>query len=206
MKACFLDRSSTRTMIHPCTMAFFLLITMYPGKALGETTSVFQTSFNQLPEDWTGTEWGFGSGGAHLYEWVGSLETFEAVMQSVPLAKYFVPDGADSLVVDMEHSITVAGSDGYVTVSLHTSTMQSHCIFEAGVTQFGFVSSEPVHFVITEPPQGTYVGFSFDVFVSASYPESGVIDWHVTGLSAVAYGDGMPLEPVSWGTTKRRFI
>lgn len=202
MNAFFTYETGTRTIRHTYTMALFLLIMMYPGSALGETTSVFQTNFNQLPEDWMSTEWGFGSSGAHLYEWVSSLESFEAVMQSIPLARYFVPDGADSLVVDMEHSIMVGGSEGWVTVSLHSSTMGSYTIFQTAVSQEGFASSEPVHFVISEPPQGTYTGFSFDVCVSASYPESGVIDWHVTGLSAVAYGDGMSLEPVSWGSIK----
>ena len=182
------------------------MLSLPSGTASGEFSVVFQTEFTELPDDWSSTDkWGFNPHGVHLSAFINYENHLYEVMQSVPVARYFVQDGADSLVVDMEHSITVGSTEGIVSVRLHTGNMGSFSIFQVNVSQEGYSSCEPVHYVVLNPPQGTYIGFRFLADVEACYPESGTINWHITSLSAVAYGEGMAMNPVTWGSVKPRF-
>lgn len=172
-----------------------------------ETAIVFETTFNELPAGWFNSEWLFSSSGAHIYETVFEIGTFEADMYTngQPPIYYFVPDGTDSLVIHIEHDIAMCGTNCSAFVKLYSTSFFSVWIFNEGFINDSYYSSDPIHYVIVDPPPDTWIGFRFHGYISATFPSGSSINWWVYNLTATAHGDELALEPGTWASIKNSF-
>lgn len=177
------------------------------ASGLAETAVVFETTFNSLPAGWFNNEWTFSPSGANIYAWVynGSSFTADMYTNGQPPMLYFVPDGTDSLVIHIEHDINMSGAYGAAFVRLYSTSFADVDIFCESFYNDGYFSTDPIHYVIVDPPPDTWIGFRLHGYVSAGYPEYSTIDWCIFSMTATAHGEALTLEMSTWASIKNSF-
>ena len=179
---------------------------------------VFETWFEELPDKWySDGEWEFNHPGAYAY-WSSSVPDYwDAHMTSHAeppyYILYFVPDGTDSLVVTIDHDLSLQCSDwgmGRAQVYFYATGYYEVLIYEAEATAENFADTQPITYTLDQPGPGTYIGFTFYIegeeweqWERADHRSS--VQWTITHLIAVAYGDSLGMEPATWGRLKTLF-
>ncbi len=139
--------------------------------SLADTTILFETDFSVLPDGWVNDEWEFNHPGAHVSNGV-QWDTWSGVFNSVPFSAgvFFIPDGTDSVVVHIEHSVILEGDYYSSRIQLWTNhSGWGDYIFDQSGSGGYTEITDPVHFVPTDPVPGTWVGFKFRAYLSAGY-------------------------------------
>jgi len=133
-----------------------MLIVFLTVLSFGESATVFETDFALLPSGWVNDNWiCSASQGAYVHINMpggGSPQIYQysADMQSngSPAVWYFVPDGTDSLVIDVEHSIDIiTTSGGNFYIKLIYSDLTEEDVFHVQLTpqEYSYVSTDPIH-------------------------------------------------------------
>jgi len=174
-----------------------------------------QTDFNQLPQGWVSDEdWVFGSFGAALCvsvqenTWSGEFST-----EGEPPARYFVPDGTDSVVVSIDHWVFLSAgavlSDASSAAMIQLWTCQSgwgDYIFYHSVSDSLYSEEMISTYVFDNIPPDTFIGFRFrGELVSDNQAEYAEIIWQVNGMTVTAYGEVLALGRSTWGNIKTCF-
>jgi hypothetical protein len=195
--------------------ALLLLNVLITCLCLGESAVLFETDFSELPAGWVSDDnWGFGSFGAALCvsvqdtTWAGEFST-----EGVPPVRYFVPDGTDSVVIEVDHWVFLSSgnvlSDASSTAMIELWTSQSgwgDYVFYQSVTDTLFVQEMVSTFVLDSIPPDTFLGFLFrGELVSESQSDYAEIIWQVNGMTVTAYGNLLELNRSTWGSIKAGF-
>lgn len=187
----------------------FLLFMLAAGSS--PAVVIFSTDFHELPPGWLNTGyncegWEFSSDGA-LAAGSTNDDDWSAVMKSPQWTTpglYFVPDGADSITVDIQHTISIGGDPtAWAKVFLTSTTMPDISIYTAWLSGSGFFNDdEPIHYALESVPPGTWLGMHFEAYLGTSYGMYNGLSWHVTSLTITVHGDELGLQPGTWGSIK----
>ena len=189
-----------------------LAFTLFAGLCFSESLVLLQTDFNQLPQGWVSDEdWVFGSFGAALCvsvqdaAWSGEFSS-----EGEPPVRYLIPDGADSVVIDVDHWLLLSSgnvlSDASSTAMIQLWTSQTgwnNYIFYHSVSDT-FYSEEMVSTLLLDSiPPDTFIGFRFrGELVSESQDDYAEIIWQVNEMTVTAYGNSLGLSRTTWGSIK----
>ncbi len=171
---------------------------------------IFETVFEELPSGWHNDRWTFNNPGAKAQHY--SVDEFwECDMSSSlypPQVYYFVPDGADSVVVHIEHILSATTDEGSASgqVFMSSTTIGGGVIYDEGVFWYSSITdSEPIIHSIIDPPDGTYLGFHFHAVADAASYEYASINWKIFSMVVTAYGSAMELQSGTWAGIKSVF-
>jgi len=167
---------------------------------------LFETSFESLPPGWSNDNWEFYGGDARIdvlvNHWSGDFQADMHTYGEQPVL-YFVPDGTDSVVVHIEHDIYMGGEDIYAFVSVSDGLGSDTLIFEEQVSNDGFSTDDPVHYVLHDPQPDTWLGFQFHGEANNHYyMATSQLDWRIFDMTVLAYGDSLALPSMTWGAIK----
>jgi len=171
-----------------------------------ESHVMFETDFSELPEGWLNDEWTFDHPGAYTYGYTQD-DYWSARMYSSGSSPsiYFVPDGTDSVVVHIEHDLILYGDPtAYGRVFVSSTTFGDATIYDFQLTPpYTFMEDiEPIHWVLEDPPQGTWLGFEFRGVLSTYSQLANSLSWTVTSLTVTACGSELSLPSCTWGEIK----
>lgn len=184
---------------------FVVLLLVLCPISLADTAVLFDTDFSALPYGWVNDEWEFDHPGAHVSNGV-QWDTWSGVFNSVPFSAgvFFIPDGTDSVVVHIEHSVILEGDYYSSRIQLWTNhSGWGDYIFDQSGSGGYTEITDPVHFVLTDPVPGTWVGFKFRAYLSAGYMGYSGMSWTVHSMTVTAWGDALGLETTTWSAIKR---
>lgn len=169
---------------------------------------VYETTFQEYPDDWYATTFEFGPSGA-LIDFNG-LASFDANLctgDGIPsTCNIFLPDGADSVMVSINQTLSVSGGD---------QAMMEFCIYlktvEHGSEEVWRVEITPnnpavyqsgyFHFSPDWIQAGGYLGLYFGANVSPDDFGSSVY-WAISHITVYAYGNALSLQQKTWGAVK----
>jgi len=194
------------------TLVLLIITTCF---ALSEAVVLLQTDFNQLPAGWVADEdWGFGSFGAALCvsiqdtTWSGEFST-----EGEPPVRYFVPEGTDSVVVDVNHWVLLSAgevkSEASSSAMIQLWTSQSgwgDYIYFNSVSDTLFAEEMISSYVLDSIPPNTFLGFRFrGELLSESMESYAEVIWQVNELTVTAYGIMVGLNSGTWASIKAIF-
>lgn len=169
-----------------------------------DTSILFSTDFSTLPDGWVNDEWEFNHPGAHVgngVQWDDWSAEFSSLTSSPGI--YFVPDGTDSVVIHIEHCVTLDGDFYSSRVQLWTNhSGWGEDIFNKSGSGGVIWITDPVHFVLSDPDPGTWIGFKFRAYLSAGYMGYSGLEWTIDSMTVTAYGDALGLETTTWSAIK----
>jgi len=120
--------------------------------------------------------------------------------------RYFVPDGADSVSIVIEHCAIGTAGEGYAKAEFYVETPTAGLTLVYAKSAFYFSSfsdDDPITYTIIDPPDGTYLGFSFHAEAGADQSTgSASIDWEIYSMEVTAYGSSMSMEVNTWAGIK----
>ncbi|MCD6588337.1 MAG: hypothetical protein J7K88_07285 [Candidatus Fermentibacteraceae bacterium] len=171
--------------------------------------TVYSTDFNEKPEGWYNDRWTFSEAGAKAsyFAGPGNWREFDMISftGSTPV-RYFVPDGADSVSIAVDHHVHGETSEGYAYARLYveTPTAGSTLVYEQVAYYYGtFTDDDPIVYTIVDPPNGTYLGFHFHAEAGADPSVGyGTINWELYHMEVTAYGSSMSMEVNTWAGIK----
>ena len=180
-----------------------ILLLVVDAIAFADTAILFQTDFSSIPTGWINDEWSFNHPGAYIGNGV-QFSSWDAEFSSfgpTPVL-YFVPDGTDSVVIQLEHELIMEGSFHSAGIQLWTnlSGWTNYIYYSAG--EGWFEDEEPIHFVIDDPDSGTWLGFKFRGELSAGYMMYAGMTWNIFSMSVTAYGEKLELASTTWASIK----
>ncbi|MEA3265655.1 MAG: hypothetical protein U9P42_01750 [Candidatus Fermentibacteria bacterium] len=185
---------------------FVLLITFAMSFA---DSTVYSTDFTEKPDGWYNDLWTFSEAGAKAYYYAnpGEWREFDMISFAPPApVRYFVPDGADSVSIVVDHSAHGSAGEGsaYARFYVETPTAGSTLIYEQVAYWYqSFSDDDPIVYTIVDPPNGTYLGFHFHAEAAADASiGSGSIDWELYHMEVTAYGSSMSMEVNTWAGIK----
>lgn len=189
-----------------------IAVALYAGICHAGAAVLFETDFSQLPQGWIhDDDWVLGSAGASLCVSVQDSTLWsELSTEGEPPARYFVPDGTDSVVVEVDHWIFLsagnvlsrASSTGMIQLWTSESGWGDY-IFYHSVSDTLYAQEQISSSTLLDIPQGTELGFRFrGELVSENQGNYAEIIWQVAGMTVTAYGEEMGLTPDTWGSIK----
>ncbi len=174
----------------------------------GEEVVIFSTDFTELPDGWINTgyddEWSFGPNGAAASG--SSGEQYWFVELCTPDQFFFVPDGTDSLVVHIEHLLSLDGDGPCASVNLMTIPSGNITIYykSSYYPGGGVYDIEPIHWSSNQYLQGTWVGISFYAF-KEEWVTGNSASWHLYSLTITAHGSELDMNTITWASVKNSF-
>lgn len=180
----------------------FLLATVAAGDEI-----LFETDFTYLPENWYSSEFTFGTTGARLYHI--SLDHLSAMLHTGGSTEWeqniFIPDGADSVRIEIDHSIQVTGGD-YPTL---TFKIKLGDLDTWEYLWYLYVDYEEPNYYKTLSHSvcpdwlqgGDWLGIRFR---ASGWPgEYGsIIEWRIAHVKVTAFGDEIVFAPNTWAGIK----
>ena len=190
--------------------ANFILLFIVVGSSFADAV-IYETDFQSLPEDWyAGTQWTFGNDGAVSHRtdpvWEDVLFTRDS---SDEMKIYFVPDGTDSILVEIPYYISVNNSEvsgsAVFEIYAHIGPSTDTRIFYQNVWQAGYYVFEgTVEYVFHREGSG-WLGF----FISSTggcEPGCGITaHWEIHGITVTVFGEDLDLAPLTWASVKSTF-
>lgn len=188
---------------------------LFAAFGFSEAVVLLQTDFDQLPPGWSSDEdWVFGSFGAALCvsiqdtTWSGEFST-----EGEPPVRYLVPEGTDSVVVDINHWVLLSAgevkSDASSSAMIQLWTSQSgwgDYIYYNTVSDSFFTQEMVSSYVLDSIPPDTFLGFRFrGDLISGSLDSYAEVIWQVNEMTVTAYGTSLGLDPSTWASIKAGF-
>ena len=190
-------------------MKFVLFSVLFAFATMSLADSIiFETDFEEIPAGWYNDRWTFGNPGAKAHHYSAD-EWWDCDMSSYitePPVYYFVPDGADSVVIYIEHSLYTSVSEGTVKAQfiVASTTIGGGTIYSESVFWYDtFTDTQPIVYSIVDPPDGTYLGFHFHAEAGADVPNYATINWIIFHMDVTVYGSSLGLQFDTWGSIKR---
>lgn len=174
------------------------------------TELVYETDFSQLPDNWFFlNNWSFGPEGAHFYLYTsGNFDATLATGDSwPPTPTIFIPDGADSAQVSIEHFLNVSGGEScnmqfriYLGSTGHSGVMVwEEELYSGGIYQNYYSVFSPEWL---EGGEHLSIMFRID---GAGDDFGSRIEWEIHDLKVTVFGEGLALPQRSWGGIKGSF-
>jgi hypothetical protein len=186
---------------------FILFLLLLPLAAHSEEVILFETDFSSLPEHWYSEEFTFGSTGAELY-WI-SFDHLSAVLCTGESGGWenniFIPDGTDSVRIEISHHIAVSGGDYpelTFKISLFDHDHDERIWYEYISHQNPNINQWLEHSICPDWLEaGEWLGIRFRAY---GWPgEFGsIINWKIFDVTVTAYGDQLGLSPDTWAGIK----
>jgi len=197
-------------MIYRIAFALLLLITVKHSVA---DAVIFQTDFQSPPDNWfVGGQWTFGEDGAVMHRtapvWDDVLFTQLSAGGMDPI--YFIPDGTDSLLIEIPYYIYVnnsevsGGADFYINAFTDPGTDQS--VFSLYVWQEGVYSDEGIIEYVYQHQGSGWLGF-FIESTGGHEPGCGIVaHWEIHSITVTAFGDTLGLHQNTWASIKSSYM
>ena len=189
-------------------LAFLLLIPV--SNAIADAV-IFQTDFQSLPDNWfANDQWSFTTSGAVITRtdrmWDDVLFTQS---NSRSDCIYFVPDGTDSVLVEIPYSVyvnnseTSGGASFNISASIEPYTfarLLELSVWQAGVYQYAGTIEHVFH------REGSgWLGFFIEFTGGCEVGCAISAQWTIQGITVTAYGDDLSLNPLTWASIKASF-
>ena len=187
-------------------ITFTLLLLVVAEYSVADAV-IFETDFQSLPDNWyVSPIWSFSSSGASItttaQNWSAILFTQEG---GTPSPIYFVPDGTDSVLIEIPYSVYVyiyESASVHFSINANINSGQDVVLWsESYFTEGAHSSSGTLEYVFDWSGAG-WLGFFFDA--SGGY-DTGCgmsVTWLISGITATAYGNDLELTPLTWGLIK----
>jgi len=176
-----------------------------------DSGSVFSSTLQELPAGWYNDSWTVDSDGVHFSVtcYPGDEKTGTIGSNGDPAVWYFVPDGTDSLVVNLTYDWGAVLNGGYCLgrVRMHYLNGGFDLIMKETEGPFFMGGEDEVEVEITFfPPEDTWIGFSaFGRLIQNYALHNSGFHLQILNLSAVAYGDNLTMKSYTWGRIKSSF-
>ena len=136
----------------------------------GDSCTVFETSFADLPDGWSNDEWNFSSNdGAWISGWVTGWPSFNATMGSDDSYQgwFLVPHGTDSLKIHILNELDALNS-GYCQagIELLIPGFDELYLFGPSIPWGMHETSDPINITLHTPPAGGWIGFNLSAIWS----------------------------------------
>ena len=187
----------------------YFVALLIASTAAGEVV-LFETDFSSQPEHWYSTEFTYNHPGAYLY-WI-SFGHLSAYLQTGETSEWeqniFIPDGTDSVRIEIEHNINISGGDyPELTFSVRIGDRDSYEILwyeyvsHVDPNLYAWLSHDVTPEWLTG---GDWLGIRFR---ASGWPgEFGSnIRWTVSHVKVTAYGDELSFTPDTWAAIKGSF-
>jgi len=184
-----------------------LFLLLLPLAAHSEEAILLETDFSYLPEHWYSEEFTFDSMGAKLY-WI-SFSHLSAVLRTGESDEWenniFIPDGTDSVRIDISHHINVLGGDYPALsfkISLSDEDHQEDIWYEYLNNQNPNINQWLEHSVSPDWLEaGDWLGIRFRAY---GWPGDfgSNINWRIFDVTVTAYGDQLGLSSDTWAGIK----
>lgn len=166
---------------------------------------LFQTDFNQLPEDWYAADrWEFTSNGALLYR--NHNPYLDALLMSglgPSEMLYFIPDGIDSVIVKIPYYLNAYACEEWIVCSIELGCT-GHGWEEIWSRHIGYIENIDETDTLAVSPAwlngGCWMGIRFDSY--ASPMENSAVKWLVNGITITAVGDELDMTTSTWAAIK----
>lgn len=168
---------------------------------------VFESVFQELPENWYSTVFTFGPTGAVCYfQGTGMFDASLCTGGMPPEANIFIPDGADSVHIDITHRLDVSGGE-YPNMDFFISLLSNSNPGEI----YWDVSIDPNNPQVNQTynhtfsPEwlqgGDHLGMHFRVDAVADEWGS-TVNWKIQHVKVTVYGDNLSFQQTTWGAIK----
>ena len=195
-------------MMHKTAMTLLLLIPA--GYSIADAI-IFETDFQSLPEGWLSNGWSFGLSGAVMAasypQWESTLYTAGTDNTPSVGAIYFVPDGSDSVKVEIPYYLYAMVNEGYAGffISVVTEPYNSILIWEKELYWIQGLCEERVveyTFDWNGSGYGNWIGFFIES--SGGYGTGGSVSvvWRLHSITVTAYGASQELNSSTWAGIK----
>lgn len=192
--------------------AVLLLVFIPIGYSLADAV-VYETDFQSPPEDWyIGNQWTFGVDGAVAYRdddpaWDDVF--FTHINGDMIDCIYFIPDGTDSLLIEIPYYIHVNNSDvsggAIFEITAYIDESPSTQIFYQDVWQAGVYEYEgTVEYLFNREGPG-WLGFFIEFYGGCEMGCGINALWEIHGITVTAYGEDLYLDPFTWASIKSTY-
>ena len=169
---------------------------------------VYETFFQEPPEDWNATTFQFGPTGA-VIDYYGTM-SFDAHLltgTSFPMTcNIFIPDGTDSVRIGVNQSLIVSGGEfPHMDFRIYLATIEhgSELVWQVELNyQNPQTSQSGVEYFSPDwVGAGDYLGLYFRANVIPDDWGSSVY-WGISHITVLAYGADLQLQQNTWGSIK----
>lgn len=168
---------------------------------------VFETYFLELPETWYSASFTFGATGAVCYFQGEGMFDATLCTGSMPAeANIFIPDGADSVHVDITHRLDVSGGE-YPNIDFFISMLSTTHPYEVFWEMNIDHTNPQVYQTYNQSfsPEllqgGDHLAMYFRVDGVADEWGS-TVDWKIQHIKITVYGDDLSFQQTTWGAIK----
>ena len=168
---------------------------------------ICETDFQSPPDNWYASPiWTFSSSGASftttVQSWSALLFTQEG---GTPSPIYFVPDGTDSVLIEIPYSVYVyiyESASVHFTINAFIDSEQDVVLWsDSYFTEGAHSSSGTIEYMFDWSGAG-WLGFFFDAYGGYDTGCGMSVTWLISGITATAYGSDLELTPLTWGSIK----
>jgi len=194
--------------MHLTKFALFVLFSACISLCFADAL-IYETYFQEQPEDWYATTFQFGPYGAVID--INGHISFDANLctgNTIPLTcNIFIPDGADSIQVNISQSLQVSGGEYpnmEFSIYLETVNQGYELVWAVDVDYQNpsYYQSGTLSFTPDWIQQGgDYLGFYFRADVIPDEWDSSVY-WAIDHITVYAYGDDLSFGNDTWGAIK----
>lgn len=169
---------------------------------------VYETYFQEPPDDWYATTFQFGSTGAVIdYYGIMSFDANLCTGTGIPMTcNIFIPDGADSVRIGINQSLTVSGGEyPNMDFRIYLATIDhgSEVVWEVEVDYQNPQTSQSgtLYFSPEWIGAGDFMGFYFRADVIPDDWGSSVY-WGISHITVYVYGNDLEFQQNTWGSIK----
>ncbi len=173
---------------------------------------VYETDFQELPDNWYATTFEFGTSGAlidfdGLYSFDANLNTGDGIPGYNTI---FIPDGTDSVHVSISQNLHVSGGEEpnmEFQIFLSSESYGSDLVWDIVINSQTPQCNHSGTFVFTPDwlQAGEYLGLYFRADVTPDDWGSSVY-WRIHNLTVTALGDDLSLHPTTWAGIKTSLL
>ncbi len=188
--------------------SYYLLGIFFLISSAGNAGSsvIFETDFASLPYNWYASTFAFGSSGAFIDQFSYTSYDANLCTGGMPVEySIFVPDGTDSVKVEVDYSLSASGGVGTVMefeIYLGTSSHSLETVWGVYPSQYNpqVYQSGVLIFTPSWIQAADFIGLLFRADIT---PYDGAnVSWYIHSLTITAYGEDMDLEQSTWTDIK----
>lgn len=187
-------------------IAVTLLLLVIASRSPGDSV-MYETNFTEEPDDWYNTGFVFGPDGAVFdYFSFGDFDLSLCTGDMPPAFTIFIPDGADSVAVEVDHTLEIAGGEWpsiSVNIQLGSNEYPMTKVWEVVLNHYnpGVYGTFAHSFSPAWLQGGQHLGIHFRMDAISDDLGSSYY-WNISHLKVTVYGDQLALPQSTWGDIK----